>query len=54
MQGYQFLARTQKSYWLHWDTPVAISPDAFTLHDTDLMDVQGWLYATAKWPQVHT
>lgn len=47
------MAATQRSYFLHWDTPVALNPDAFTLHKADLMNASaGWMYLVAKYPQV--
>jgi hypothetical protein len=53
VQGYQFTCATRRSYWLHWDTPYQLSPDTFSLHKPDLMNAtHGWLYLTAKWPQV--
>jgi hypothetical protein len=53
LQGYQFVCATERSYWLHWDTVVAVNPDAFTLHKMDLLNATaGWLYLLAKWPQV--
>lgn len=55
LQGYQFVCATQRSYWVHWDTPVAIQPDTLTLHKMDLMNATaGWLYLSSKWPQVST
>lgn len=53
VQGYQFTCATRRSYWLHWDTPYQLSPETFSLHKPDLMNAtHGWLYLTAKWPQV--
>jgi hypothetical protein len=52
-EGYQFVCPTQRSFWLHWDTRVAVSPDTFSLHKMDLMNATaGWLHLVAKWPQV--
>uniref|UniRef100_A0A383WCP6 Fibrocystin-L n=1 Tax=Tetradesmus obliquus TaxID=3088 RepID=A0A383WCP6_TETOB len=52
--GYQFTCATRRSYWLHWDTPYQLSPETFSLHKPDLMNAtHGWLYLTAKWPQVY-
>lgn len=52
-EGYQFVCATQRSYWLHSDTRVAVSPDTFSLHKMDLMNATaGWLHLVAKWPQV--
>lgn len=52
-QGYQFVCATQRAYWLHWDTPVAINPDVYSLHDLDLLNATaGWVHMVTKWPQV--
>ena len=52
--GYQFLVATgsSRSFWLHWQLPQRVDPDAFTLHKMDKMGADDYVTLVAKEAQV--